>query len=148
VKIAFNFHAYGPLFITPYNWDTSKKNEDVPKAAKYFYDEVYFDTEMPDGYIEGNGSTTIGYSANGEASDWMLHEMGVFAMSPELGLQLQESETFFIKNSDDLENVIKDNSKWIWNTMKLLFEKVTCEPISSEVKSIIKNENDEELSTI
>ena len=84
--MAFNFHAYGPLFITPYNWDNSARNEDLPQAAKDFYDEVFLNSEMPIGYIEGNGSTTIGYTANGEASDWMLHEMGVFAMSPELGL--------------------------------------------------------------
>ena len=86
VKMAFNFHAYGPLFITPYNWDDRPRNEDVPKAARDFYDEVFLNSDMPKGYIEGNGHTTIGYTANGEASDWMLHEMGVFAMSPELGL--------------------------------------------------------------
>lgn len=38
VKIALNLHAWGPLFITPYNWDSRGGNRDVPKKAKQFYD--------------------------------------------------------------------------------------------------------------
>ena len=34
VKIALNFHAWGPLFITPYNWDSRGQNRDVPPKAQ------------------------------------------------------------------------------------------------------------------
>lgn len=95
VKIAMNFHAWGPLFITPFNWDSRGRNQDVPQKAQLFYDEVY--SKMPQGYVEGNGHVTIGYTANGEASDWMLHELGIYAMSPELGLEMKQAENFFIR---------------------------------------------------
>jgi len=68
---------------------------------------------MPVGYVEGNGSTTIGYTANGEASDWMLHELGIYAMSPELGIGIWEAKTFFIKEFQALTAVIVGNSQWI-----------------------------------
>ena len=34
VIIAINFHAWGPLFITPYNWDKRKSNPELPIEAK------------------------------------------------------------------------------------------------------------------
>jgi len=33
----------------------------------------------------GNGFDTVKYTANGEASDWMLGEKNIIAFSPELG---------------------------------------------------------------
>ena len=38
------------------------------------------------GIIAGNAMTAIRYEANGEASDWMLAEHGIIAVSPELGI--------------------------------------------------------------
>jgi hypothetical protein len=34
----------------------------------------------------GNGKTTVGYEANGEASDWMLGAKKILSFSPELGV--------------------------------------------------------------
>jgi hypothetical protein len=46
---------------------------------------------------------TIGYEANGEASDWMLHEKNIIAFSVELGSDKKHSENdekFYVaKNS-------------------------------------------------
>ena len=39
---------------------------------------------------------SIGYGADGEASDWMLSAAGVIAMSPELGSASVQSATFDI----------------------------------------------------
>ena len=33
----------------------------------------------------GNALKLVNYPANGEASDWMLHDMGIISLSPELG---------------------------------------------------------------
>ena len=88
---------------------------------------------MPPGYIEGNGTITIGYTANGEASDWMLHERGIYAVSPELGLNGHAYESFFIKTSKALEAVVAGNSHWVNYTMRLLVERVVCELKNSVV---------------
>ena len=46
---------------------------------------------------------TIRYDANGEASDWMLGAHNILAISPELGIPNQSSETFFIKEAQILK---------------------------------------------
>lgn len=51
---------------------------------------------MPKGNKAGNGAVTVNYTANGEASDWMLGERGVIAMSPELGTAKFQSNNFFL----------------------------------------------------
>ncbi len=38
------------------------------------------------------------YTANGEASDYMLAEKGIYAISPELGTSDNSTITFFIKD--------------------------------------------------
>lgn len=131
VKIALNFHAWGPLFITPYNWDGRAQNFEVSQEAKMFYDEVFKHAGVPNGYIEGNGHQTIGYTANGEASDWMLHELGIFALSPELGINNSKTDDFFIRDKKALQMLIKDNYIWVEHTMRLLFEKIHCSVIES-----------------
>jgi len=48
----------------------------------------------------------VKYPANGEASDWMLGKLGIYAMSPELGTKDERSNEFFIKERDVLRNVV------------------------------------------
>ena len=104
VKVALNFHAYGPLLIIPYNWDPGHGNRQLPTKAQKFYQDVY--KKVPKSYLLGNGVTTIGYTANGEASDWMLHELGIYAASPELGINDRHTDTFFISNIASLTKLI------------------------------------------
>ena len=87
---------------------------------------------MPKGYILGNGRQTIEYTANGEASDWMLHELGIFAMSPELGNNNKLTNDFFVYDKGALVELLDDNYGWIEYTIKLLFEKVRCYAVVSE----------------
>ena len=112
LRIALNLHAWGPLFIQPYNWDDSK-NANLESGAKKFYDDVFKNAGVPNGYTQGNGAKTIGYTANGEASDWMLHERGIYALSPELGIKSRATEHFFIKDEDALFDLLRYNYDWI-----------------------------------
>ena len=81
----------------------------------------------------GNGAKTIGYTANGEASDWMLHELGIYAASPELGIDMREAEDFFIRSKGALIALVRQNFDWIEHTMLLLFEKIDCQQVKSAV---------------
>ena len=110
VRVALNFHAFGPLFIVPFNFDSRSQNtmlrtEEQYSNAYQYYREIYEYAGVPDGYTFGNGATTIGYTANGEASDWMLHEKGIYAMSTELGINDKRSDTFFISNKEVLKDL-------------------------------------------
>ena len=57
-------------------------------------------------YRKGNGKITVGYSANGEASDWMLVNFGIVAMSPELGSSNENSSLHYIKDKEVVFDVI------------------------------------------
>lgn len=37
----------------------------------------------------------VGYSTNGEATDWMFGEKEIIAFSPELGSVIDEANTFY-----------------------------------------------------
>jgi hypothetical protein len=106
--MAFNLHAYGNLFIHPFNCDTLQ-NEHLKLNFTEFsniYDEIWYESGMPRGNIKGNGETAIKYQANGEASDWMLGKYQILAMSPELGNTDPLSQTFFIRYENTLKNVV------------------------------------------
>ena len=59
------------------------------------------------------------YTANGEASDWMLGERGIFAISPELGIVGNPAaDPFFVMDHEALKEILLKNYPWI----KLIFE--------------------------
>jgi hypothetical protein len=87
--------------IQPFNADdASNANLDMPEYthAKAFYEELSSSGKIPTGNQKGNGQQTIGYTANGEASDYMLGDRKVIALSPELGIQNVHSNHFTIRS--------------------------------------------------
>lgn len=49
IKIAINFHAWGNLFINPFNYDNSLNNELEKKFKKQaeIYNEIFNETGLP-----------------------------------------------------------------------------------------------------
>ena len=43
----------------------------------------------------------------------MLHERGIYALSPELGIKSRATEHFFIKDEDALFDLLRYNYDWI-----------------------------------
>ena len=84
------------------------------------------------GYTFGNGATTICYTANGEASDWMLGERGVYAISPELGTHSRKSEHFFIKSEKALMDVVTQNYPWVEKVFARFFPMIVLSQTSSD----------------
>ena len=74
LKVAFNFHAYGNLFIFPFNSDSASNPTLYQKFPEYarIYEELASEIGLPAGNIKGNAKASIYYDTNGEASDWML----------------------------------------------------------------------------
>ena len=96
VSAALNFHAYGNLWIWPYNFYRGTDNDSLltPGQAGFFRT---FGQKIRKLGVEfsGNAMQTIRYPANGEASDWMLGKFGIIALSPELGDNLQNENQFY-----------------------------------------------------
>ena len=115
VKISVNMHSWGNLFIVPYNYDSSPNNSKLKEnpLLRSYYNDIQTQGNLPSGFLFGNGQSTIKYTANGEASDWMLHDRGIIALSPELGVQGRNAETFF-PNRITLIQILKSNIDWVW----------------------------------
>ena len=62
-----------------------------------------------------------------------MHELGIFAMSPELGINRKSSDKFFIKDKSTLTTLLIDNLVWIQYAMRLLVENIHCDVLRSEV---------------
>ena len=87
ISSAMNFHSFGNLWVTPYNYYNGDDYESLMKPEIYkFYRG--FENEIKNmGFLNyGNGYETVKYPANGEASDWMLGVHNIISFSPELGI--------------------------------------------------------------
>ena len=56
---------------------------------------------------------TIDYTANGEASDWMLGELGIYALTIELGGARDELNAFVIEKVEDLKELLLSTEPWV-----------------------------------
>lgn len=110
---AMNFHAYGNIWIKPFNFLHRKEAEPTNTKAKFlrFYKE--FEKEVvrysPKAQY-GNAIKTVGYSTDGEGSDWMFGEKEIVAFSPELGSSSGKAESFYVAKEVIFE-VIQENYK-------------------------------------
>lgn len=122
IKIALNLHAWGNLQIIPFNYDSSHNTQlknDFP-LAQHFYSHLEKHGNFPKGAKMGNGEMTVGYSANGEASDWMLAERGIYALSPEIGTKSRDSQHFFLEDWKTIKDVAAKNHPWMLYATKQL----------------------------
>jgi hypothetical protein len=106
---AMNFHAYGNLWITPYNYFSSDNYFDMMSFKHATWYTLYADVLHNKNFkYVGNAQKMIKYTANGEASDWMLSKKNIIAMSPELGLDSKATQRFYIDPKDIGRSVEKD----------------------------------------
>jgi hypothetical protein len=112
IKIAINYHSWGNMYITPFNYadsaESAKKMFMNYTVQKLVYNDFFEEAQFPDHLVHGNGKETINYRANGEAADWMLGEKFIVAFSPELGIPNKNSERFY-PNKDTVFEVMKQN---------------------------------------
>jgi len=127
LKVVVNLHAFGNLLIVPFNFDGPENTSLLGKfpSASNFYDHLWVDGGLPSGNIKGNGAVGVKYSANGEASDYLLAEKGIYSLSPELGIADSSSNTFIIKQFSDLLRVVTQNYNWLLYTIKQLHPSVS-----------------------
>ena len=114
IVIAVNYHTWGNLVITPYNYlsvEESKQKMQNDKAHQVllkYYEEFQHEAMYPEGFVFGNGMKTIKYTANGDCSDWLFGERRILAFSPELGNGKSESNMFY-PNKRTTFDIIEQN---------------------------------------
>lgn len=122
VKVVYNFHAYGNMFLHPFSSDDSQNSKlvtEFPEQAR-IYREIWEDNGLPHGNRKGNGERVIDYQADGDASDWILDAHGIVSADPELGTLDYGSYDFFIFERPILLDILNQNVDWVLNTFKKL----------------------------
>lgn len=109
-----NFHTYGNMWIRPFNFQ-KKTNDPIPqniqKNLYSFYEDFEKEVKKASpGTQYGNAIQMVGYSSSGEASDWMFGEKGIISLSPELGSNNKQAQTFYCPR-DLIFDVIQENYK-------------------------------------
>ena len=114
IVISLNYHTWGNLIITPYNYLSHEESmkliqrDKVSQLLWKYYEEFEREAEYPEGFLFGNGMKTIKYTANGDCTDWMFEEQKVLSFSPELGNGKIESDVFY-PNKDVTFDIIEKN---------------------------------------
>ena len=103
IKFVYNFHAYGNMYVTPFNSLQNNILEEAYPTQAALFKEILEEAETPDGMKIGTANELLGYTSPGEASDWILAATGIPAISPELGTKDPASNGFRL---DDVDVVI------------------------------------------
>jgi hypothetical protein len=113
IKIAYNYHAYGNMMIMPFSFvdDYEKEFMNGFRDEYEAYKAILADSGLPRDVLYGNAMETVGYSGNGEASDWMLAEKRIIAFSPELGTNNDRTRTFYTGVDLMVDSVLPQNLK-------------------------------------
>ena len=147
IKIAINYHSYGNLIITPFNYLPFKESwEKIEKEFNFltvFYKEFEIEANYPNNFVFGNGDKTINYLSNGDATDWFISQ-NILSFSPELGTENKKTETFYPNKNDTFEILEKFLYSSVYAIQKSMYylnlKLLNCE-INQELKNLRKNNN-------
>ena len=86
------------------------RNNRLTTDQRAIYGEIYDDCDFAaQNTIMGTGIEMVRYTSNGEASDWILKNTGIIAMSPELGSSDIQSMNFDIWSVELEAEVVMEN---------------------------------------
>lgn len=130
IKIVYNFHSYGPMFVWPYNGAHPDKLQEENPDAQAIFNEIWDGAEFPESTLKGNAIQTVGYQADGEANDYIMKQFNIPSVSPELASDDFFSNWFFIDYDFVVKGVLKDNYNWVYHTFKKLGGELQVDPLN------------------
>ena len=125
IKITFNYHAWGNLIITPFNY--LKSNNSIKVLQNEFpifykmYEDFKNEANFPINFSFGNADKTIFYMSNGEATDWFLGKKKILSFSPELGNGNKNSDVFFPNKNITFDILEKNLNSALYAIQKSMF---------------------------
>ena len=137
IATALNFHAWGNLWVHPYNFlkpGQQKFMADTQPGLDRMYKDFEKNGKFPEGVVIGDARKVVQYSASGEASDWMAVKRNIFAWSPELGSKNPSTNEFYISPSLQREVVSAQMP-----TVEDLIEKHLPKLRILDVEKVVKN---------
>ena len=122
IKFVYNFHAFGPMYIWPYNGEVENELAINNPEAQKIFNEIWDApaAKFPASTLRGNAIKTVGYLADGEANDYIMKQFNIPSVSPELGNDNVFSGEFFLQYEFVSREVLRDNHPWIQYTIDKL----------------------------
>ena len=120
IKFVYNFHAFGPMYVWPYNGEIENELEISNPEAQKIFNEIWDQGEFPSTTLHGNAINTVGYTADGECNDYILKQFDIPSVSPELANDNFFSSDFFLPYPFVAREVLRDNHPWIKHTINKL----------------------------
>lgn len=137
IQFVYNYHTYGNLLIAPYGYDEAVTLEDTIQ----YYEYAQYVTAL-NGYTYGPGTATVGYTVNGNATDYMYGEdvekNKIFSFTPEVG----QVGTGFYPPMSEIYNLCRVNVAQNIRAIEVLLESGKVVDTSPRILS----ENDAYLS--
>ena len=96
IKFVYNFHAFGNMYLWPYNGQSPNTLGTVNPDVLSVFNEIWEDSSFPAGTLRGNAWDSLRYTSSGEQSDWILGELGIPSICPEIGSSNYFSYDFII----------------------------------------------------
>lgn len=135
IKFVYNFHAYANMWLWPYNGQTENTigltNPEVLSIFKEFMNE----TNFPKHILTGNAFDSLGYISSGEQSDWILGELGIPSICPEIGSSDMFAYNFTLPYRKNLVDILLQNIDWMEHTYKIIGNHFRVEPLSYHLSS-------------
>lgn len=136
IKFVYNFHAFGPMYIWPYNGQLNNELAQTNPDAQKIFNEIWDNGKFPASTLKGNAIKTVGYTADGEANDWITKTFNIPSVSPELGNDNLLSADFFLPFKFVAREVLRDNHPWIKHTIDKLTGELTIPTKADSVEKL------------
>lgn len=106
--IAMSFHSYSDLLL----WGPSHRPADGPDQD--IFSGIGEIVASQNNYVVGNPNAGTIYFTNGECTDWMYHEAGILAFTPEVG----SGQDGFHPSADRIPILIDQGSVCAWEAIR------------------------------
>ena len=110
-EIAFvvNFHSHGKMMITPMNSEFPNPLEGRSETIHHLFTEMITEAKFPDQTDFGPSSSVIGFVSGGSAGDWIVQELKIPALEPEIGTRKDFGKDWWPKSDKIAFKILKDN---------------------------------------
>jgi len=85
IKFVYNFHTFGNMYLWPYNGSSPNDIETRSPGVMGIFQDIVKQSTWPSGTIHASAWGGLHYESAGEAEDWILGQLGIPAVCPEIG---------------------------------------------------------------
>ena len=124
IKFVYNFHAYGNMYVTPFNALAGNFIQDAYPRQFALFEEILAEGHPANELKVGTAHDLLGYTSPGEASDWILAATGIPAISPELGTDDPATNAFRLDTPELVIDVLDQQYPIIEKTIEKLQAKI------------------------